>query len=380
MSTTDRVTERRRPPRRLLVALAAAALVVGACTPIADQSASPTPAKTPDIRRSKLDIAYTALTENDVHMVSSKKVLTDALAAVVALARQNGFKDEVATPDFQDLSEPVLADFKKFADLVGVIAAKTPSLTPDQIGDTVLRSYTKSSPDCHTYYSPKRSGIPASDVLAALPPQGPSDREDEAGLEFRLLPEGIGYLKWDEFLHTGTYDVTTEVRKGLDALLKQGAKAWIFDLRGNRGGDPPQAMASWFLNGEPTLRFETRTGSAGTQNGLKDLRLPDAYQLPIVIILNGRGGSSPEHFALALKENKRAIIVGQRSAGCLGSLSPLNLPDGSFFAVVGTEMVGAVTGTHYNNVGIPPDVPADDASAIAVAVKTLQTEIAKRGK
>ena len=52
-------------------------------------------------------------------------------------------------------------------------------------------------------------------------------------------------------------------------------------------------MASWFLNGEPTLRFETRTGSAGTQSGIKDLRLPDAYQLPLAIILNGSGGSSP---------------------------------------------------------------------------------------
>lgn len=378
MSTTARARERSRSPRRLLITLALTALVVGACTPVADQSASPTPAKTPDIRRAKLDIAYTALTDTDVHKVSSKKVLTEALAAVVALARQKGFRDEVATPDFQDVSEPVLADFRRFADLVGTIAAKTPSLTPDEIGDTVLRSYTKSSPDCHTYYVPKRSGIPASSVLAVLPPQGPRDREDEAGLEYRLLPEGIGYLKWHEFVRSGTYDVTSEVKKGLDALLKQGAKAWIFDLRGNIGGDPPQAMASWFLNGEPTLRFETRTGSAGTQSGIKDLRLPDAYQLPLAVILNGKGGSSPEHLAVALRENKRAIIVGERSVGCLGSISPLNLSDGSFFAVVGTEMVGAVTGSHYNNVGVPPDVPADDASAIPAAVKALQAEIAKR--
>ena len=364
--------------RRPLAAFALALLVAGACAPAAEPQATPAPAKTPDIRRSKLDIAYTALTENDVHKVSSRKVLTDALEAVRTLARQKGWKDDVATPEFQDASEPVLADFRKFADAVSVIAAKTPSLAPDEIGDTVLRSYTKSSPDCHTYYVPKRSGVASSDVLAALPPQGPNEREDEAGLEYRLLPEGIGYLKWHEFVRSGTYDVTAEVRKGLDALLKQGAKAWIFDLRGNVGGDPPQAMASWFLNGEPTLRFETRTGSAGTQTGIKDLRLPDAYQLPLAIIVNGTGGSSPEHLALALQENKRAIIVGQKTVGCLGSISPLNLPDGSFFAVVGTEMVGAVTGRHLNNVGVPPDVPADDASAIPTAVKVLQAEIAKR--
>lgn len=365
--------------RRPLAALALAVLLAGACAPAGDSRASATPAKTPDIKRSKLDIAYTALTENDVHKVSSKKVLTDALEAVRALARQKGWKGDVATPEFEDTSEANLADFKKFADAVAAIASQT-SLSPDEIGDTVLYSYTKSSPDCHTYYVPKRSAVPASYVLAALPPADPAVREDEAGLEYRLLPEGIGYVKWHEFLHTGTYDVTTEVRKALDALLKQGAKAWIFDLRGNIGGDPPQAMASWFLNGEPTLRFETRTGSAGTQSGIKDLRLPNEYQLPLAIILNRTGGSSPEHLALALQENKRAIIVGQRSVGCLGSISPLNLPDGSFFAVVGTEMVGAVTGRHLNNVGVPPDVPADDATAIPAAVQALQAEIAKRPK
>lgn len=365
--------------RRLIVALCTLVFVLGACVPSGvEQSASQAPAKTPDIRRSKLDIAYTALTENDVHKVSSRKVLTDALEAVRKIARQKGWKENVATPEFQDQSEPVLADFRKFADAVSAIAAKTPGLSPDELGDTVLHSYTRSSPDCHTYYLPKRSGVVGSGVLAALPPESPGLRDDEAGLVFRLLPEGIGYFKWREFLRTGTYDVTAEVKKGLDLLLKQGAKAWLFDLRGNVGGDPPQAMASWFLNGEPTLRFETRTGNAGTQTGIKDLRLPDEYQLPLAIILNRSGGSSPEHLAVALKENKRAIVVGQRSIGCLGSITPLNLPDGSFFAVVTTEMVGAVTGSRYNNVGVPPDIEADEANSIPAAVKALQAEIAKR--
>ena len=110
---------------------------------------------------------------------------------------------------------------------------------------------------------------------------------------------------------------------------------------------------------------------------MKEFRLPDAYQLPLAIILNNRGGSSPEVLSLALKEHKRAIIVGQKSVGCLGSIAPLNLPDGSFFAVVGTEFVGAVTGARYNNVGIPPDVAADEAGSILAAERALQDQIAR---
>jgi C-terminal processing protease CtpA/Prc len=81
--------------------------------------------------------------------------------------------------------------------------------------------------------------------------------------------------------------------------------------------------------------------------------------------------------AAGLKENKRATIVGAKSAGCLGSTSSTPLgSDGSELYVVQQEFVGAITGTKYNNIGIMPDVPADDASAIAAATKVLLDKIA----
>ena len=115
---------------------------------------------------------------------------------------------------------------------------------------------------------------------------------------------------------------------------------------------------------------------SGNMNANKDQRLGPAYQLPIAVILNDRGGSAPEVLAAGLKENKRATIVGGKSAGCLGSTSnsPLG-SDGSQLYVVQQEFVGAVTGTKYN-IGIQPDVPADDASAIAAASKVLLDKIA----
>ena len=70
----------------------------------------------------------------------------------------------------------------------------------------------------------------------------------------------------------------------------------------------------------------------------KDQRLGPTYQLPIAIILNDRGGSAPEVLAAGLKENKRATIVGARSAGCLGSTSSTPLgSDGSEVYVVNVE-------------------------------------------
>src|SRR5207302_1906631 len=113
---------------------------------------------------------------------------------------------------------------------------------------------------------------------------------DQAGLQGKVLPGGIVYITFHEFSVTGTYKITDAVKAMLDKAVAQGAKAWLFDLRGNIGGNGADLMASWFLNGEPTLSVVVKTGNAGTSSGNKDLRLPQAYQLPIAIVQNDRGG------------------------------------------------------------------------------------------
>jgi C-terminal processing protease CtpA/Prc len=135
-------------------------------------------------------------------------------------------------------------------------------------------------------------------------------------------------------------------------------------------------MTSWFLNGQPTLTTMVKTGNGGTATAIKELRLPDEYQLPMAVILNDRGGSAPELFTAALKENKRATVVGQKSVGCVGGFFPVPFPDGGQIAVAAFEYVGGVTGTKYNNIGIVPDVPADDATAVDKAIEVLKQKIA----
>jgi carboxyl-terminal processing protease len=245
----------------------------------------------------------------------------------------------------------------------------------------------RTDPDCHTYYLDGRGGVKQSrpeqstGSAAQIPGGGTflQQQPDQAGLQAKILDGGIAYITWHAFETTGTYRINDALKAVLDKAIAAGAKAWLFDLRANIGGDPPGLMSSWFLNGEPTLKIIFKNGNPTTQSASKELRLGPAYQLPIAIILNGRGGSSPEVFAVGLKENKRATIVGSKSTGCLGgtSLVPLG-SDGSQLYVVAEEYVGAITGTKYNNVGIQPDVPADDATAVTAATKVLLDKIAGR--
>jgi C-terminal processing protease CtpA/Prc len=371
--------------RRPLLLFVMATLVLGACSTNGPSSATQTPAKTADIRRSTLDIAYSAFVDQDIHHITSKKALEAALEAARVEARAQGSKAEVKTPSFQDSDETQLNDFKAFADAVNQLAlgvqAAGGQYSAERLADATVGGMIKASPDCHTQYITASQRVLNSSTAtitgasAMVPTEGTSlGGPDEAGLTGKILPGGIAYITWRDFTFGGTYKIDAAFRTILTKALAQGAKAWLIDLRGNLGGSAVD-MTSMFLNGEPTMAIVVKTGKAGTQTANKDLRLGAEYQLPMAVLLNGRSASASEVFALALKENKRATIVGQKSLGCLGAESPNPLPGGASIHVTVQEFAGGVTGAKYNNVGIPPDVEADDATAVAKAIEILKQKI-----
>src|SRR2546428_541609 len=195
------------------------------------------------IKRSKLDISYSGFVDQDVHHVTSKKALEAALEAVKAEVRAAGGKDAVDTPAFQDTDEPQLADFNKFAQAVGRLAANNAQLSANRIADAAITGMIKASPDCHTYYVDNSgqvrnsSGKIPTGTGAMIPAQGTSlGGPDQAGLSGKMLTGGIAYITWHEVAINGTYRITHMVKAMLDKALGQGAKARLFDLRGNVGG------------------------------------------------------------------------------------------------------------------------------------------------
>jgi peptidase S41-like protein len=353
-------------------------LLLVSCSATSDLSASPSPTRTPDIRRTRLDIAYSAFVDLDVHKPTSRQALQAAIDALRREAKATNGKDDFPTIDFQDSTETQLDDFKKFADAVSAFAVRNPQLSPDRIADTAIAGMISVAPDCHTSYISRTGQVIRSrpESVSGTGAQVPSTGTnvfgpDSNGMQVKILTGGIAYVTFRQWAINGTYNVVSALRSALDAAVAAGAKAWLFDLRGNPGGNGADAASSFFLNGESTLRTQVKTGNAGTASANKDLRLPAAYQLPIVIVLNARSASATEVFALSLRENKRATLVGATTIGCLGAESPTAFSDGGELDVTVQEYVGAQSGAAYNNKGIPPDVASDDASAIDKAIAIL---------
>src|SRR5213082_889730 len=72
------------------------------------------PAATADIRRSRIDITYSDLMENDVHKAEATKT---------------GGTDDFPALEFQDTNQAVLSDFAKFADAAAAFAARNRQMT-----------------------------------------------------------------------------------------------------------------------------------------------------------------------------------------------------------------------------------------------------------
>ena len=347
------------------------------CVPQPSTS-TPSAGATVDIKRSKIDIAYSAFVDLDVHHATSKAALSAMTKALNDEATATKGKADFPALDFTDADETSLADFKKWGDAAQAWAARNPQLSPDRIADVAIAAMIAVSPDCHTSYINKLRQVFRSRVenITGGGPQVPSAGTlvfgpDSNNLQAKVLPNGIAYITFGQWAINGTYRLPDELRKALDKAVAAGAKYWLFDLRGNPGGNGADLVASWFLNGEPTLKTIVKTGNAGTASANKDVRLPAAYQLPIALVLNGRSASATEVFAQSLKENKRATLVGALTVGCLGAEIPTALSDGSELDVAVEEYIGAQTGSAYNNKGVPPDVQADDASAVEKATAIL---------
>jgi len=305
-----------RLPALALVALTLIVACTGPTTSVGP-SASPAPTRTPDIQRSKLDVVYSAFVDLDVHKPTSRATLNAAIEALKKEAKATGGKDDFPALDFTDSTETELGDFKKFADAASLFAARNPQISPDRFADVAIAGMISVAPDCHTSYINKSRQIFRSrpESVTGADAQVPNTGKDvfgpdANGMRAKVLPNGVAYVTFRQWQVTGTDNVVNELRKALDAAVAAGAIAWLFDLRGNPGGNGADAAASWFLNGEQTLKVAVKTGNAGTSSANKDLRLPQAYQLPIAVVVNARSASATEVFAATNPE--RYPVIDER--------------------------------------------------------------------
>ena len=168
----------------------------------------------------------------------------------------------------------------------------------------------------------------------------------------RVLDGGIGYVRMLQFGESTAADLQAE----LDTLEAQKVRAFVLDLRSNPGGLLTAAVdvAQKFLRRGDLIVF-TRGRDNRMERSYR-ARARDTFpDVPMAVLINGYSASASEIVAGALQDNRRAVLVGEKSFG-KGSVQSVLPQDGGTAIRLTTAKYYTPSERVIHDVGIEPDV------------------------
>ena len=167
--------------------------------------------------------------------------------------------------------------------------------------------------------------------------------------------KNIGYIKLKSFNENSDKQFIKKIKK----YENQKLIGYIIDLRNNPGGLLNQAVAitDFFLEKGEIVSTkgrkisETRKFFARTGDGVKGK--------PIIVLINGGSASASEIFAGALKDHKRAIILGENSYGKGSVQSIIPLQNGGGIRLTISKYY-LPSGKSISEVGVSPDIVVEE--------------------
>ncbi|CAA7407952.1 unnamed protein product [Spirodela intermedia] len=172
---------------------------------------------------------------------------------------------------------------------------------------------------------------------------------------FHVSPDGreskIGYVRLSAFSQTAA----AEMESSIQAMEDQGVQSYILDLRNNPGGLVTAGLdvAQIWLDGDETL-----VNTIDRDGNMLPIDMVNGHALthdPLVVLVNEGSASASEILAGALRDNGRALLVGNKTFGKGKIQSVTELHDGSaLFITVAKYLSPSLH--DIDQVGITPDI------------------------
>ena len=171
-----------------------------------------------------------------------------------------------------------------------------------------------------------------------------------------LLDKNIGYLRLTSFNENSAQQIENEIKK---LEKNKELKAYILDLRNNPGGLLSQAIkiSDFFLEDGEIVSTKGRRSSENRKWFAKKGDITDGKTL--IVLINYGSASASEIVAGALKDHKRAILLGANSYG-----------KGSVQSIIPLKNKGAIrltvakyylpSGKSISEVGVSPDIEIEE--------------------
>ena len=174
----------------------------------------------------------------------------------------------------------------------------------------------------------------------------------------KILDDKIGYLRLTSFNENSSEQIKNKIK---EIKKDKKIKGYILDLRNNPGGLLSQAIkiSDFFLDYGEIVSTKSRKSSENRKWFSKKGDLIDGKTL--IVLINYGSASASEIVAGALKEHKRAILIGENSYG-----------KGSVQSIIPLKNKGAIrltiskyylpSGESISEVGVTPDIEIKESS------------------
>lgn len=173
-----------------------------------------------------------------------------------------------------------------------------------------------------------------------------------------ILEKNIGYIRLTSFNENSGKQIKKEIEK-FEKNTK--IKSYILDLRNNPGGLLSQAIkiSDFFLDNGEIVSTKSRKASENRKWFAKQGDLTNGKTL--LVLINYGSASASEIVAGALKDHKRAILLGENSfgKGSVQSIIPLK-NDGAIRLTVAKYYLPS--GKSISEVGVSPDIEINEDS------------------
>ena len=174
----------------------------------------------------------------------------------------------------------------------------------------------------------------------------------------KILDDKIGYLRLTSFNENSSEQIKNKIK---EIKKDKKIKSYILDLRNNPGGLLSQAIriSDFFLDYGEIVSTKSRKRSENRKWFSKKGDLIDGKTL--IVLINYGSASASEIVAGALKDHKRAILVGENSygKGSVQSIIPLN-NKGAIRLTISKYYLPS--GKSISEVGVTPDIVVEEDS------------------
>jgi len=173
----------------------------------------------------------------------------------------------------------------------------------------------------------------------------------------KIIDDSVGYIRLTAFNENSSKQIKDKIKK----FKKNKINKYVLDLRNNPGGLLSQAVkiSDFFLDDGEIVSTKSRKSSENRKYFAKKGDIINGKTL--LVLINYGSASAAEIVAGALKDHKRAIVIGENSygKGSVQSIIPLN-NNGAIRLTISKYYLPS--GKSISGTGITPDIEVEESS------------------